>query len=222
MKRIDFERNFWEEKSKVKDVDREMHDPGISTEKELQIILGEIPLSTKRILEIGCGVGRLIIPLAEYRMDIYFYGVDISEGLISIAKKRSGKSKLYKDVELINNDGRSLPFEDNYFSFIYSVTVFQHIDSIGIERYFKEVGKKLQYNGRFFFQFIEGDESEPMSHHYDFVYISKLLSKFGVEIIDVKRGLIYKNWTWVTAKKTDKRLLASERRHNYEPMPSWA
>lgn len=223
MKRVNFERNFWNEKAKLKDVDREMHDPEISLDEELKIILGKMPVYTFNILEIGCGIGRLIIPLAKYRSDLTFYGVDISESLLTIANKRAVEDKA-KNIEFTDNNGRKLPYPDKMFDFIYSITVFQHIDQEGVASYLKEAGKKLDINGILLFQFIEGDEHEPMSHHYRWEYLSWKLSQYGFLIQSTEVGLIYPNWTWVTAKKMSKNFVMDNKREmtGYEPMSNWS
>jgi len=224
MKRVDIEKKYWDDKAKSKNIALEMHDPEISLEVELSIIAKESPIHATKNLEIGCGIGRLLIPLSRYRRDTYWCGVDISERLIRIAGETArllnADGSKPPNLELIDNDGRTLPLEDNYFDFIYSVTVFQHIDKEGVESYFKEVGRVLAENGVFLFQFIEGDEHEPFSHHYPYPYISWLLDKSGLTIDKEQYGLIYPEWTWITAKKINKRLLKETDKTAYEPMPS--
>src|SRR3990167_4526918 len=173
MKRVNFERQYWNQKAESKNVDSEMHDKEISTEEEIDILFKDLDFAPK----------------------------DILEGLLNIAKNRA------KNIEAsVNNlgfqhtKGRKLP-NDYQSDFIYAVTVFQHIDEGGIKAYISEVGKHLNKNGVFRFQFIEGNEHEPMSHHYQLDEVSKWLNMNDLVITKYDKGLIYQNWTWVTAKK---------------------
>lgn len=198
MNRVDLEEKFWEDKAFSKDVDREMHDPWLSTEEELKIITDNIPNEAREILEIGSGVGRLIIPLAKMFEKRYFSGIDISNKVTEIAGTRCFNAHC-NNLYFMKRDGRSLPFGP--YGFIYSVTVFQHIDQEGIESYFSEVGRALRKDGIFLFQFIEGVENEPMSHHYPMAYVVRRLEKSGMELVNGKQGLIHPTWTWITARK---------------------
>jgi len=79
--------------------------------------------SPKKALDFGCGVGRLVIPLA--RIANHVIGVDVSQSMIEEAKKNC-ESRMITNVELIksNNDVLSL---DGKYDLINSYNVFQHI-----------------------------------------------------------------------------------------------
>lgn len=90
----------------------------ISYLREKGIFLKKI----NKVLDFGCGVGRLTRALAKYFPSVY--GLDISETMIKKAKKLNAK---YKNCHfLVNRRGSSLSFRDNYFDFIYSDIVLQH------------------------------------------------------------------------------------------------
>jgi len=132
-----------------------------------------------KVLEIGCGVGRL--------MKDGYYGIDISHEMIDIAKKR--KPNCHFKV----NDGRTIPYSDNFFDFVYCVLVFQHIPLDAVLGYVEEVRRVLKTGGMFIFQYIEGNEDEPFSkHHY--------LSPSGF-FLKKKKGLIHPQWTWLFCEK---------------------
>lgn len=145
-----------------------------------------------KVLEIGCGVGRLLIPLSE---SYDAAGIDISENMLRIAKERSTKPTFKL------SDGRSIPFEDGSFDSVYCVAVFQHLNNEGIEQYIEEVGRVLSKNGCVIFQFIEGDESETFSNHYSLDYMELLLRENGMSITKADRGVGHEMWTWVVACK---------------------
>ena len=60
------------------------------------------------VLELGCGTGRVTIPVA--RAGAHIVGVDRSSEMLSHARRRSKRSRVGKRVSWIRGDIRSLPF----------------------------------------------------------------------------------------------------------------
>ena len=83
--------------------------------------LSQYTLPGDRVLDLGCGNGRLL--QAFEGIDIDYTGVDNSEKLIEIAKKRYPKNKFQV------TDALKLPFPNNYFNKVYSIAVLHHIPS---------------------------------------------------------------------------------------------
>lgn len=123
-----------------------------SGESAVEEILADIDGLLPResvVLEIGCGIGRMLKPLA--RRFRFVYGVDVSPQMISQAKERL---RSVTNVKVWANNGRDLEFLksaqiDGAFSFI----VFQHIpDAEVIASYVREVSRVLRPGGVFKFQ----------------------------------------------------------------------
>lgn len=109
-------------------------------------ILGDDTIAHKgMILEIGCGVGRLLEPMTD---DYQFIcGVDVSDEMINLAMIRLFD---YKNIHLAVNDGRTIPWIDNTFDLVFSYAVFQHIKEYSIiEDYFREAYRVLKPKGIF-------------------------------------------------------------------------
>ena len=102
-----------------------------------------------RILEIGCGIGRLLIPMSEIFGQVI--GVDISSEMIHKGKKHLEN---IQNCQIFENNGIDLSeFSDNYFDFCFSFIVFQHIPEKKIvEKYISEVSRVLKPNCLFRFQ----------------------------------------------------------------------
>jgi SAM-dependent methyltransferase len=75
----------------------------------------------QRALDFGCGVGRLVIPLARRVHRVV--GADISRAMISESARNVSEAGL-TNVQLICTDEATLP---GTFDFIHSYIVFQHI-----------------------------------------------------------------------------------------------
>lgn len=109
-----------------------------------------IYLANKSLLEIGCGMGRLMKPLSTH-----FYwvsGVDISK---EILQEASIYLENTPNISLYENDGKSLNlFENETFDCILTTGVLQHIPKREIiENYFKEAIRVLKMEGFFLFSF---------------------------------------------------------------------
>jgi len=62
------------------------------------------------LLELGCGTGRISIPLA--RAGVPVVGIDRSEPMLARARQRARRAKLERRVRLVRGDIRFLPFAD--------------------------------------------------------------------------------------------------------------
>jgi len=74
----------------------------------------------QRILDSGCGNGRLIELFKNRKVD--YVGVDFSEKLIEMAKNKYGDYFKVADILI-------LPFSDSYFDSIWSIAVIHHVPS---------------------------------------------------------------------------------------------
>lgn len=182
--RVTLEKNYWNTASNHPDVEQKyICDIG---DHERKKALGDMD---GRVLEIGCGIGRLLKP--------HWFGIDISQKMLNIAKN------LKPICNYQVNDGRTIPHEDEYFDHVYCVLVFQHIPFEGVESYIKEAARVLKDEGTFRFQFIEGDEDAPFSKHHDLKKIKKSLKDAGLTVTKVKKGFGHDSWTWVHSQKTE-------------------
>jgi len=77
-----------------------------------------------RILEFGCGMGRLIQMPA--RKGYRCYGVDISETQLALAKTHLNDDK----IELLSLPNGVIPYDNGYFDYVFSFAVFQHINKL--------------------------------------------------------------------------------------------
>jgi ubiquinone/menaquinone biosynthesis C-methylase UbiE len=118
---------------------------GVQTAGFLQEVLQITP--TDRVLEIGCGVGRIGRELAPYCGE--WHGADISGNMIAHAGARTAG---LANVFLHELPGNSLNiFPDDSFDCVYSSIVFMHIDKIDMFVYISEALRVLKPGGRAYF-----------------------------------------------------------------------
>lgn len=147
----------------------------------------------RSVFDLGCGIGRLLHPLSEIYPYVDFVGIDFSEPMIQFAKKN-------ENITYVLNDGKTIPFDDNYFDAGYSMIMFQHITNESVASYLKEVARVLKNGGVFVFQIVEGDQHHFLSHNAIIDDVIKWVQDAGMSVKTITGG-IFSVWIWVTAIK---------------------
>jgi len=103
-----------------------------------------------RVLDLGCGIGNILIALAE-RMDFSHppVGVDVSPDLIRIGEREIAKAGLRDRIWLQLAPATRLPFEDGSFDVVLTSHVLKHLDDEALLTCFREVARVLRPGGRF-------------------------------------------------------------------------
>ena len=94
-----------------------------------------------KVLDVGCGKGFLLYEMSLLVPGLEIYGIDVSDYAIANSKEE------IKDRLKIAN-ANQLPFEDDYFDFVYSITTLHNLHSYDLDKAFREmerVGKKNKY-----------------------------------------------------------------------------
>lgn len=102
-----------------------------------------------RVLEIGCGAGRLLHALAQVFGEVH--GVDVSGEMVTLAREVCAA---IPNVFVHHNNGMDLSVVKHLtFDFAFSFIVFQHIPSKAvIENYVRETCRVLRPGSLFKFQ----------------------------------------------------------------------
>lgn len=101
-----------------------------------------------KVLEVGCGSGAFTTFVARaIGNDGEVFALDIQpEMLKQIEKKlKQPENRDIENIRLIEGDALNLPFEDNSFDLVYTVTVFQEIPDKN--RALKEMKRVLKPKG---------------------------------------------------------------------------
>ena len=172
---------------------------------DLELIADGIDPKKMRILEIGCGAGRMTKYLGELFGEVH--GVDISDEMISLAQDRL---KSISNVHLYCNNGQDLSmFPDNYFDFAFSYIVFQHIpEKEVIINYIKEAHRVLKPNRIFKFQvqgylgeeYLKTKKDTWLGVSFSQGDIEQIANSLNFEVITMSgQGTQY---FWITLKKS--------------------
>jgi SAM-dependent methyltransferase len=139
------------------------------------------------VLEIGCGMGRLLRPLSERVARAT--GVDISGEMIARAKEALADRP---NVRLLRTDGDLPETPDGSLDLVYSFVVFQHVPSrAAVSRYLAEAARVLRAGGVFRFQ-ADGRPRDPLEPidtwrgvRYTAAGLTAELTALGFEVADV-------------------------------------
>ena len=105
-----------------------------------------------RVLDLGCGIGNILIALAERMAFIHpAVGVDVSPTLIELGKREIRRAGLAGKIELRAAPAIRLPFEPERFDVVVSSHVIKHLDDGALATTFREVYRVLRPGGRFLF-----------------------------------------------------------------------
>ena len=143
-----------------------------------------------KVLEFGCGMGRLAHGVSQFHPSEHVFGIDISETMIDYARKQM---ELANNYQSIGRNGE-FPFETGKFDLVYSYAVFQHIATRSVvEKSISEIARVLKVGGKVKLQFWMASnprfESKLWRDSYAFDRYSLLYGwkkVFGVPVFGVK------------------------------------
>lgn len=98
------------------------------------------------VLEIGSGTGYALVKLANKGAQVY--AMDISEGMINVARKRIQNKVQSRGVGFCMADGISIPFPDVQFDAVFLSFTLELFDSPEIPLVLKECHRVLKHDGQ--------------------------------------------------------------------------
>jgi SAM-dependent methyltransferase len=125
------------------------------------------------VLDIGCGIGRIAIPLTGYMTESGQYrGFDIAPASVNWCAKRIAPK--FSNFQFVTIDVYSLeynptgrltaeklmfPYENDLFNTALAASVFTHMRPAGVQRYLGEVRRVLRPGGKCLFTFFILDDA---------------------------------------------------------------
>ena len=102
-------------------------------------------ISSGRVLDLGTGPGYLPFAMAKIAPGLKIVGIDLSSGMIDMAKKKAQELGISNRVTFEGANAASLPFEDGSFDFVVSTLSMHHWHDP--RECFKEIYRVLKNNG---------------------------------------------------------------------------
>ena len=118
--------------------------------------------SDHRVLDVGCGCGRMAVPLIPFLSGAgEYHGFDIVPDAIKWSQRhiarRHGRfhfgladiyNKYYNDEGKIKACEYHFPYGDNFFDFTFLTSVFTHMLAGDMEHYLSEIARTLKVGGK--------------------------------------------------------------------------
>jgi demethylmenaquinone methyltransferase/2-methoxy-6-polyprenyl-1,4-benzoquinol methylase len=153
-------------------------------QKILKMVAAKKPTT---ILDIATGTGDLAILFANTSAT-EIIGLDISQGMLDIGKKKIEVQKLDTKIQMVLGDGENIPYADNYFDVItvaYGVRNFEHL-----EKGLSEILRTLKPGGQFIILETSVPTKFPFKQGY-YVYTNFIMPTIGKLFSNDKKAYAY-------------------------------
>ncbi len=140
--------------------------------KAIKILADSNP---KIILDVATGTGDFAIQALSINPD-KIVGVDISEGMLAVGRKKIRKRELSDKIELKSGDSENLPFEDNKFDAVtvgFGVRNFENL-----HKGLKEINRVMKPGAKLVILEFSRPTRFPFKQGYNF-YFKFVLPKIG-------------------------------------------
>ena len=127
------------------------------------------------ILDIATGTGDLAINLTKTNAQ-KIVGLDISEGMLAVGRKKIENLQLNETVDLVFGDSENIPFEDNSFDAITVAFGVRNFENLG--KGLSEIYRVLKPKGTFVILETSVPNKAPFKQGYHF-YSTKILPLIG-------------------------------------------
>jgi ubiquinone/menaquinone biosynthesis C-methylase UbiE len=128
--------------------------------------------SNDTVLDVGCGTGRMAIPLTKYLdKNTRYEGFDVSKECVlwckdNISSRYQNFNFQHADTfnTVYNPDGKIqsenfiFPYDSNSFDFIFLISIFTHMLPKDVDHYFSEISRTLKKGGRCFITYFIIDQ----------------------------------------------------------------
>ncbi len=129
----------------------------------------------KVILDMATGTGDLAISCLKLNPN-KIVGIDLSEGMLSVGRKKMAEKKLTHIIDMIKGDSEKIHFDDNYFDACtvgFGVRNFENLE-IGLS----EIYRVLKPNSTLVVLEFSKPKSFPVKQLYNF-YFNTILPLWG-------------------------------------------
>lgn len=144
----------------------------------------------KNILDVATGTGDFAITSYEILKPEKITGIDISEGMLQIGRKKIEKAGLQKKIELLNGDSEAILFDDNTFDAVTVAFGVRNFESL--EKGLSEIRRVLKPGGKLIVLEFTKPSAPVIKQVYNF-YMNTITPKIGKIIAKNNEAYQYLN-----------------------------
>lgn len=170
-----------------------------TTEPTLGLLVESFPHDVPGwMFDLGCGTGRLAVPMAERFPDRDVLGVDITDASTVFLNRDQRLPNVYA----YRTDARTWAYgTEDRCAFGWSVALFQHLDADAVQQALFQVERALCLGGVFVCQFVESGQPAEWNHPHKPADMVVWAHDAGLELIELRRGWLLPEWDWLTVRK---------------------
>lgn len=153
-----------------------------------------------RVLDIGCGPGRILHRLARLHPDGEFHGVDISPAMVALGD--TDRPDNVRSVGVLS-PGAGIPHVDGGYDVVYSTETFQHMTLDWKSWYLAQIASRLSDAGMALIQFVAGDDTDlPANHPIDPKAMEAMARNVGLKVRKFTvPNQIHDEWRWMVLSR---------------------
>ncbi len=132
-------------------------------------------IQPKLILDVATGTGDFALAITKIN-NVKVIGIDISEGMLNVGRKKIKKKGLTDVIELVKADSENLPFKNNVYDAAtvgFGVRNFENL-----EKGLSEILRVLKPGAKFLILEFSKPKNAPFKQLYSF-YFTKILPLIG-------------------------------------------
>jgi demethylmenaquinone methyltransferase/2-methoxy-6-polyprenyl-1,4-benzoquinol methylase len=130
----------------------------------------------KLILDVASGTGDLALEAARILKPKHIVGIDISEGMLAVGRKKIDKKNLTKIIQLQTGDSENIEFSENHFDAVMAAFGVRNFENL--EKGLSEMYRVLKPGGEIVILEFSRPQKFPIKQLYH-LYFFKILPSLG-------------------------------------------